>query len=292
MAEELDDDVFAELDNIDENGNTESKSRKPRKASGKEQERNTWIANTVDETISDGYIYSGAERQTQQAEAWRRYFRSEYGNEVEGYSSYVSDLLQTKVNQVRSFVTEQYYRNDSPVVRFMASGPLDKDDADNATEYVNYVFRHKLDGHAIIDQTVMNAALLKICPIRVYMKEKRSNEDIVFKWEGKKEELAGVLAAFLVANDNYTHGEPYEVVEEDLDNDTMYVCYKWKTDDVIERYPYVDVISPENFFISRQAESLESAKVVAVISNQRLSDLMEMYPDAPCLLYTSPSPRD
>ena len=58
MAEEIDDDVFAELDNIVESGNTESKSRKPRKASGKEQEKNTWIAQTVDETISDGYIYS------------------------------------------------------------------------------------------------------------------------------------------------------------------------------------------------------------------------------------------
>ena len=284
MAEEIDDDVFAELDNIVESGNTESKSRKPRKASGKEQEKNTWIAQTVDETISDGYIYSGAERQTQQAEAWRRYFRSEYGNEEQGYSGWVSDLIQTKVNQVRAFITEQYFRNSSPVVKFMANSDSEKDDADNATDYVNYLFRHKIDGHAIIDQTVMNAALLKMCPVRVFIKEKRSNEDIIFKFEGNKEDFADTLAAFMVANEKETAEEPY-FVEESIDDDTgvVYICYKWKTYDVVERYPTVDVISPENFFISRQAESLESAKVTAVISNQRLSDLMEMYPDAPML---------
>ena len=284
MAEEIDDDVFAELDNIVESGNTESKSRKPRKASGKEQEKNTWIAQTVDETISDGYIYSGAERQTQQAEAWRRYFRSEYGNEEQGYSGWVSDLIQTKVNQVRAFITEQYFRNSSPVVKFMANSGSEKDDADNATDYVNYLFRHKIDGHAIIDQTVMNAALLKMCPVRVFIKEKRSNEDIIFKFEGNKEDFADTLAAFMVANEKETAEEPY-FVEESIDDDTgvVYICYKWKTYDVVERYPTVDVISPENFFISRQAESLESAKVTAVISNQRLSDLMEMYPDAPML---------
>ena len=284
MAEEIDDDVYAELDSIVEEGNTESKPRKSKKASSKEQEKNTWIAQTVDETISDGYIYSGAERQTQQAEAWRRYFRSEYGNEEQGYSGWVSDLIQTKVNQVRAFVTEQYFRNSSPVVKFMASSDTEKDDADNATDYVNYLFRHKLDGHAIIDQTVMNAALLKMCPVRVYIKEKRSNEDIIFKFEGNKEDFTETLAAFMVANEKETEEEPY-FVEESIDDDTgtVYICYKWKTYDVVERYPYVDVISPENFFISRQAESLESAKVTAVISNQRLSDLMEMYPDAPML---------
>ena len=279
----IDDDVMAELDGIVENGNTEAKSRKPRKASSKELEQNNWIADTVDATISDGYIYSGAERQTQQAEAWRRYYRSEYGNEEPSYSSYVSDLIQTKVNQVRSFITEQYYRNDSPVVRFMADGPLDKEDADRATEYVNYLFRHKLDGHRIIDETVFNAALLKFAVVRVFMKEKRSNEDVVFKYEGTQEELEETLAAFLVANDKDVQDEPYESIEEELDDDRMYVCYKWKTSDVVERYPDVDVVSPENFFISRQAESVESAKVTAIITNQRLSDLMEMYPDAPMM---------
>lgn len=282
MAYEKDDEVMAELDNIVENGNTEKKSRKPRKATNKEQEQNRWIANVVDETISDGYIYSGAERQTQQAEAWRRYFKERYGDEVEGYSEYVSPMIQTQVNQYRAFITEQYYRNSSPVIKFKPSDATDIEDAERATEYVNYIFRNKLDGHSIIDQTVFNAALLKICPVRVYLKEVRSKEPIVFKYEGSSEEEAEEkLAAFIVSN-KLEDKEPHKVIEEEKD-DSYYYCYEWEADEIVEKYPTIEVISPENFFISRQAESLESAKVVSKITNMRLSDIKEMFPDAPML---------
>lgn len=290
MALEEDQGVMEELDklvsmeDLKEDHKRISDRRKGRKKAGmKELEKNKWIADVVDETISDGYIYSGAERQTQQAEAWRRYFRQEYGNETDGYSTYVSDLLQSKVNQTRAFITEQYYRNSSPILKFSPSSHEDAEEAQLATEYTNYVFRNKLDGHSIIDQTVFNAALLKICPVRVYLKEKRSNEVVDFKYEGKKEDLEDALASFLVANEDVTGEEPYEAVEEELEDGKMYACYKWHRKDIVERYPEVEVISPENFFISRQAESLESAKVVAKITNMRLGDIMEMFPDAPAM---------
>ena len=77
--------------------------------------------------------------------------------------------------------------------------------------------------------------------------------------------------------------EPYEAVEKSIDDDRMYVCYKCKSSEVVEKYPEIEVISPENFFISRQAESLESAKVVAKITNMRLAEIKEMYPDAPLM---------
>lgn len=283
MAYEKDDEVMAELDGIVENGNTEVKARRrPRKATDKEQELNRWIANVVDETISDGYIYSGAERQTQQAEAWRRYFRERYGDETEGYSDWVSPMVQTQVNQYRAFITEQYYRNSSPIVKFRPGTMNDVEDAEKATEYVNYIFRSKLDGHSIIDQTVFNAALLKMCPVRVYMKEVRTQEPIVFKYEGSDySEAEEKLAAFMVANE-VEDKEPFEVIENENDDD-LYYCYKWESDKVVEKYPYVEIISPENFFISRQAESLESAKVVSKITNMKLSDIKEMFPEAPAL---------
>lgn len=284
MALEKDEGIMDELDNIVDNGNTEktTKSRKPKKANDKEQELNRWIVNTVDETISDGYIYSGAERQTQQAEAWRRYYRSPYGDEVEGYSDYVSPMIQTQVNQYRAFITEQYYRNSSPIVKFKPSDATDIADAERATEYVNYIFRNKLDGHSIIDQTVFNAALLKMCPVRIYEKETRKKEPIIFDYEGPSaEEAEDKLAAFIVAN-KVEDKEPYKIVEDEKDG-MYYYCYEWASDEMVEKYPHIEVISPENFFISRQAESLESAKVVSKISNMRLSDLKEMFPEAPLL---------
>ena len=272
------DDFTAEQSGVE----VQKKPKGIRKASAKELEKNMWIASVVDESISDGYIYSGAERQTQQAEAWRRYFREEYGNEVDGYSEYVSPMVQTQVNQTRAFITEQYYRNTSPIIKFRPTSTEDAEEANLATEWVNHIFRNKLDGHSIIDQTVMNAALLKICPVRVYMKEVRSDEPLVFKYEGKTEDLEDALASYLVAND-LQERDPDVAIEEEKEEGMLYACYKWKSNEVVEKYPEVEVISPENFFISRQAESLESAKVVAKITNMRLGEIMEEFPDAPAM---------
>ena len=285
MAEEdLSPEVYEELDAIVDNAEgTKIKSKKSyKKASSKELEENIWLAQIVDETISDGYIYSGAERQTQQAEAWRRYYREPYGTEVSGYSTYVSPMILQQVNAARATISEQYFRNSAPLVKFTPDNAEDIEAAQDATDYTNYLFRHKLDGHNIIDQLIFNAALLKIAPVRVYMKEVRSKEPIVFNYEGKAEDLEDKLAAFIVAND-LGDKEPYEAIEEDKKDDMMYACYKWKSDEIVERYPTVEVISPENFFISRQAESLESAKVVSKITNMRLSEIKEMFPDAPAL---------
>ena len=297
MAEEqLGDDVLSELDKIIQMEGEEGvkalqdydkkvkakKTKKSRpKASASDQEKNKWIADVVDETISDGYIYSGAERQTQQAEAWRRYFRERYGNETDGFSEYTSPMIQTQVNQTRAFITEQYFRNSAPIIKFRPEKEEDADEANLATEYVNHIFRHKLDGHNIIDQTVFNAALLKMCPVRVYMKEKRSSEPLTFTKEGKQEEVEEALAKFIVAND--LQDVVPSIAVEDEKEDTFYVDYEWPSETIVESYPCIEVISPENFFISRQAESLESAKVIAKITNMMLSDIKEMFPDAPAL---------
>ena len=194
MPEE-DKEVLAELDNIVDKQQPK-KLKKPKKATTKELEKHLEIAHIVDETISDGYIYSGAERQTQQAEAWRRYFRSPYGNETDGYSEYVSDILQTKVHQTRAFITEQYYRQASPIVKFRPKNVDDVNEAELATEYINDLFKNKLDGNRVIDETIFNAALLKMCPVRVYMHKERhgvrsssSSKEKAKMWPGRPVQL-------------------------------------------------------------------------------------------------------
>ena len=278
MPEE-DKEVLAELDDIVDKQQPK-KLKKPKKATTKELEKHLEIAHIVDETISDGYIYSGAERQTQQAEAWRRYFRSPYGNEEEGYSEYVSDILQTKVHQTRAFITEQYYRQASPILKFRPKDIHDVDEADLATEYINDLFKNKLDGNRVIDETIFNAALLKMCPVRVYMHKERHGGEIKFEFEGKPEELTDKLAAFMVANEDDVQKEPYESDEYEKEDGRLYACYKWMKEETVECYPKIEIISPENFFISRQAESLEKAKVVSKISNMFLGDIREMFPNA------------
>ena len=264
-----------------------SSSRK--KATESELEFNNWLAGVIDNEMGEGYIYSSSELHTQQAEAWRRYYRAAYNNEVPGFSTWVSPMITKHVNDIRAFITEQYFGTSShtPIVKFIPKSGDDIESAEMANEYVNHVFRNKLDGHAIIDQTVFNAALLKMCPVRVYLKETKTEEDVVFKYDGTSEEEAQQrYAEFLVANPEIANEEPFEDIKkvyERGNKEYTYICAKWKKINVAERYPDVEVIPPENFFVSRQAESLEKALLVACMQRVKIGDLKVMYPDAPMI---------
>lgn len=263
---------------------TEPPKKKKRGKTKYDEERNDKIVKAVDAEMGDSYNYSSAELYTQMAKAWERYYCQPYGNEVKGYSQWVSPMIQKHVNQARAFITGQYFRNSSPIIKFRPKGAEDIDSADLATEYVNYIFRNKLDGHKIVDDLVFNAALLKIAAVRVTMKEKHNRDEVEFKFpSGTDAEFVDALAMFFAANPDYMDVEP-DYKKEDLDNpDNVYACYRWTTPEVVERYPEIDVISPGAFFVSRQAEDEDEARMVAQMSRMTISELKEQFPDAPKL---------
>ena len=246
---------------------------------------NDKLAAAVDAEMSDSYNYSSAELYTQMAEAWHRYYRHPYGNEEDGFSQWVSPMITKHVNQAKAFITGQYFRNAAPIIKFRPDSMEDVESAELADEYVNYVFRSKLDGHKIVDDLVMNAALLKIAAVRVSMKETRQLDEIEFKYSGPMgEPFENALAHWMAANAKFEEIEPdYEKEEFDEEAGTVDVCYRWTTPEVVERYPSVDVISPGAFFVSRQAESGEDARAVMQMSRMTISDLKIMYPEAPAM---------
>ena len=129
---------------------------------------NEKLNKAVEAEMSDAYNYSSAELYTQMANAWQWYYRAPLGNEDERYSTWVSPMIMKHVNQARAFITDQYFRNSAPIVKFKPKSQEDVEEADLATEYVNYIFRNKLDGHKIVDDLVFNAALLKWNPCLLY----------------------------------------------------------------------------------------------------------------------------
>ena len=248
-------------------------------------DKNDKLSQAIDAEMSDSYNYSSAELYTQMADSWHRYYRHPYGNEVDGYSNWVSPMISKHVNQARAFITQQYFRNSAPIVKFRPKNAEDVKEAEMATEYVNYIFRNKLNGHKIVDDLVMNAALLKIAPVRVYMHEERNYDEVEFKYSGAiGDAFDDALATFFAANPEFVEIEPdYEKEEINEEEQTAEICYRWITPEVVERYPAVDVISPGAFFVSRQAEDENDARMVAQMSRMTINDLMVMYPEAPAL---------
>ena len=251
-----------------------------------DEKLNQFLSNAIEAEMSDAYNYSSAELYSQMATAWQWYFRHPIGNEIDGFSQWVSPMITKHTNQARAFITGQFFRNSAPIIKFRPKSMDDVASAEVASEYVNYIFRHKLDGHKIVDDLVFNAALLKWNPVRITMKEKASKSEIEFKYKGYSlEEFEENLAFFFAANPEQADVKPdYEKEElEPKDDEPIDVCYKWYTKEVYERYPTIDVISPGAFFVSRQAEDEEKARMVAQMTKMTVSELRTNYPDAPAL---------
>ena len=263
---------------------TEPPKPKKRGKTKYDAEMNDKLCSAIDAEISDSYNYSNAELYSQMRNAWRWYYREPLGNEIDGFSRWVSPMILRNVNQIRAFITGQYFRNSAPIIKFRPKSADDVDAARIADEYINYLFRNKLNGHKIVDDLVFNAALLKMAPVRIFMKEISNYEDIEFKYKGDDaEELENRLAAFFVANPEFQEQDPDYSKEAQDDDGTLDYCYRWKTEKIVERYPTIDVVSPGSFFVSRQAEDEQDARMVAQMSRMTISELKEMYPEAPML---------
>ena len=98
-------------------------------------------------------------------------------------------------------MTSNLFKAGRPFIKFRPTGMEDVEEAEKASKYINNLFMHKLDGYNIVDKTVFNAALLKICPVRVRMKHIYKQENCEFKYDGySMEDFEEELALYFVAN--------------------------------------------------------------------------------------------
>lgn len=265
----------------------EPSKKKPKGKTKYDADLNEKLHSAIEAEMSDAYNYSSAELYTQMASAWQWYFRHPLGNELDGFSQWVSPMITKHVNQARAFVTDQYFRNTAPIIKFRPTSADDVEAAELADEYVNHIFRNKLNGHQIVDDLVFNAALLKWNPVRITMKETVNSDEMEFKFTGTSvDAFEEALAHWFAANPEYLEKEPdykKETIDDKDENGDIDICYRWVTDKVIERYPYIDVISPGAFFVSRQAENAEDARMVAQMSRMTVDELRTNYPDAPAM---------
>ena len=286
---------------------------KSKKAKQERQEKLDKIVNAVDAEVGDAYSYSGSDTYRQMGEAWRRYYQQPFGNEDPDYSTYVSGMLTKHVNQIRAWGVDKYGGSTAPIIKFSPRGRGDMKAAEMATEFTNHVFRNKLDGNNIIDNMVFNAALLKIAPLRVYAKPKPKAPDTYeYEFEGTMDDFVEDYSKFEVANPALAEaaptvntgfqpvtppppdveapvGEPGGAISPqpappELTGETVgKIEMKWDLELPGDKEIAIDVISPGSFFVSRQAEHLDDARMVAQIALMRISDLKLQYPDAPKL---------
>jgi hypothetical protein len=201
----------------------------------------------------------------QRAQAIDYYYSRPFGNEVEGRSQFVDSTVQDTIEWIKPSLMRIFASGDE-MVKFSPHGPEDVAAADQATDYVNYVFTKDNPGWEILYSWFHDALLEKNGIVKVFWED---------YGEPQREEYHNLSSMELEA---LLQDESTEVVEHTLYNETD------MNDVVIIRTNVggrirVENVPPDEFLISRESKTIEDARFVCHRVRKTFSDLKTMYPD-------------
>jgi hypothetical protein len=224
------------------------------------------LMSRIHQEINDSLGYDG-EISLQREEAIKYYYALPFGNEVDGRSQYVDSTVQDTIEWIKPSLMRVFASGDE-MVKFTPHGPEDVANADQATDYVNYVFTKDNPGWEILYSWFHDALLQKNGIVKVWWDEYP---------EEKREEyrnLGDMEFQYLISNDEvevleHTEYEQNGLIQHDL---------------AIKRSSYngkikIENVPPDEFLISREAKSIQDARFVCHRVKKTVSELRQMYPD-------------
>jgi len=217
--------------------------------------------------ITDSLGYMGDTISKQRESAMKYYYSLPFGNEVEGRSQFVDSTVQDTIEWIKPSLMRVFASGDQ-MVKFNPHGPEDVAMAEQATDYVNYVFTKDNPGWEIMYSWFTDALLSKNGIVKVWWNEYE---------ESQREEYHGldeIAFTALVSDDDV------EVIEH-----TEYIELGAPAHDVVIKRTSsngrikIENVPPSEFLISREAKNIQEARFVCHRVLKTLSELREMYPD-------------
>ena len=222
----------------------------------------------IHQEISDSLGYDG-EISLQREEAIKYYYALPFGNEVDGRSQYVDSTVQDTIEWIKPSLMRVFASGDE-MVKFTPHGPEDVKAAEQATDYVNYVFTKDNPGWEILYSWFHDALLQKNGIVKVWWDE--------YEEEQREEyhNLGELEFEYLIAQDDVEVVEHTEVAGNEME-ETYH-------DLVIKRVGYngkikIENVPPDEFLISREAKGIQDARFVCHRVKKTVSELREMYGD-------------
>jgi len=228
----------------------------------------------IREEITDSLGY-GDEISQQRERAMEYYYGLPFGNEVEGRSQFIDSTVQDTIEWIKPSLMRVFAAGDD-MVKFTPHGPEDVPMAEQASDYVNYVFTKDNPGFEILYSWFTDALLSKNGIIKVWWDETE---------ESTREEyydLTDIEVESIISDDDVDvvqHTEEEREVESDIGQ-----VVETRHDLVIKRRERdgkikIENVPPSEFLISREAKSIPQARFVCHRVRKTLSELREMYPD-------------
>jgi hypothetical protein len=233
------------------------------------------LASHLSSEIEQATGHMNSELSSQREDSMKYYLGEKFGNEIDGRSEIVTTDVRDTIEYIMPSLMRIFTTHNN-TAEFEPQGPEDVEMAQQATDYVNYVFNKQNNGFKVLYDAFKDALISKTGIIKHYWEEK--TEVTTENYAG----LTEIEYQSILANDELEvlqHTEKM-VQEAQIDENGMMVSPEVITHDVkvkrTKQGGQVRVLSvpPEEFLISRRAVDIESAQFICHRVKKTVSDLI------------------
>lgn len=246
------------------------------------------LESLVGSELTDATSFVDSELSPVRARAIQYYRGEPFGNEEEGRSQVVSTDVRDTINGVMPSLMRVFF-GSKKVVQFVPRGPEDIAAADQATDYVNFIFTQDNNGFLLCHSVFKDALRGALGIAKYYWEEKV--EVKTEHYSGLDESSLtlllnepGVVGSAVQSMDDPSYQPPVDPMTGAPVVDPMTglpppapqiysVELKRETKD---GRVVVEAVPPEEFLIDRRARSVEDATLVAHRRMMRVSDLVAL----------------
>ena len=244
-------------------------AKKPRKMTEDE------LVSQLNSEIYGATGYANTELSNQREESMKYYLGEKFGNEIDGRSEIVTTDVRDTVEYIMPSLMRIFTTHNN-IAEFEPQGPEDVQMAEQATNYINYVFTRQNNGFKVLYDAFKDALISKTGVIKHYWEEKEEVTTETYT------NLTEIEYQSILANDDFEVVEHTETVVQKavtddfgnlvspkvVEHDVKAKCYK------SSGQVRVAAVPPEEFLVSRRAPSLEDADFVCHRVKKSVSDLI------------------
>tara|TARA_R110001583_G_scaffold31322_1_gene107196 strand:+ start:403 stop:2445 length:2043 start_codon:yes stop_codon:yes gene_type:complete len=236
---------------------------------------NDELASKLSNEIDSATGNFNTELSEQREQSMKYYLGEPFGNEIEGRSEIVTTDVRDTIEYIMPSLMRIFTTHNN-VAEFEPEGPEDVEMAQQATDYVNYVFNRQNNGFKVLYDVFKDALISKTGIVKHYWEEKTevSTENYT--------NLTEIEYQSILANDDlevieHTENIVQKAVTDDFGN---LISPKVVEHDVKVKKTkdngQVRVVSvpPEEFLVSRRSTSIEDANFVCHRVKKTVSDLI------------------
>ena len=238
----------------------------------------------LESEIDDSIGYLETETTDQRQEALEYYLREKYGNEVAGRSQIVTGEVAEVIDGALPQILKTFTSSKDAVV-FEPAKEGSEEQAEQATNYVNYIFNKENNGFEIMHDWFKDALLQKVGVVKAYWNDEKDVE-IERYFKLNDDELA------MVASDEEVEIVSQSTTEEIIENDPVMDPMTGQLVDApptVNKYHDIKVsravsegkvvienVPPEEFLISKRARSISDSEFTAHRKMMTRSELVAM----------------